>query len=291
MQVVRTESEIADAARGLSRKSLGGVLVPTMGALHEGHAALIRHAVAMARREGRPAGCVVSIFVNPTQFNDSSDFARYPRTLEDDLGVCRAAGASFVFAPPPEVVYPPGRSIPVPPLPGVATRPKLEDAHRQGHFAGVCQVVMRLFDLLHPDAAVFGEKDWQQLRVVHAMTRAAGRDIRIEPHATVREPDGLAMSSRNRFLSADERNRALAISRALREANAAPDPASAEDSLARVLRTAGIEPEYAVVRDAESLEPLGSDWRARPARALIAAMAGGTRLIDNAAWRPGGSGG
>jgi pantoate--beta-alanine ligase len=245
-----------------------------MGALHAGHAALIRAAAGMAG--GNP--CVVSIFVNPTQFNQASDFARYPRTLEADLAVCGAAGAAAVFAPAPEMVYPPGRAIEVPALPAVATEPGLEDAFRPGHFAGVCQVVKRLFELLRPEAAVFGEKDWQQLRVVSAMSEASGLGVRVVPHATQRDADGLAMSSRNRFLTATERAAALAIPRALAAAVAERAAGAAEGAMRAAL--SGLRVEYAAVRDAAALGPIGRG----PGRALIAAWSGATRLIDNAPW-------
>jgi pantoate--beta-alanine ligase len=252
----------------------GGVLIPTMGALHEGHEALIR--AGAARAGGRP--CVVSIFVNPTQFNQPSDYNRYPRTLESDLAACERAGATLVFAPIAEVMYPPGETVPVPVLPAVATCPGLEDRFRPGHFAGVCQVVARLFRLLRPDEAVFGEKDWQQLQVVTAMTASEGLGVYIVPYPTVREPDGLAMSSRNRFLSPEERRGALAISRALRAA--AGERGMVEERMAREFAGAPLRVEYAVVRDGATLGPV---VRGRPARALIAAWAGPTRLIDNAA--------
>ncbi|MFM9994761.1 MAG: pantoate--beta-alanine ligase [Phycisphaerales bacterium] len=285
MIVVTDAAGIERAALALSgAEALGGVLVPTMGALHDGHAALIHRAAELAGRDERGAGCVVSIFVNPAQFNDPADYERYPRTLDADLRLCEAAGASVVFAPPASVVYPPGMVVEQPLLPGVATTPGLEDAHRPGHFAGVCRVVLRLFRLLRPDAAVFGEKDWQQLQVVSAMTESLALPIRIEPHATIREADGLALSSRNRFLSADERRRAVALARALCEAAAAREPADAEDRMRRVLTRAGVEAEYAAVRDAATLDAPQAARRA--CRALIAVRLGGTRLIDNAPWVP-----
>ncbi|MCG3122645.1 MAG: Pantothenate synthetase [Phycisphaerales bacterium] len=285
---------LADNASLLAwRESAGpAVFVPTMGALHEGHAQLVRRGVALARASRlASAGCVVSIFVNPTQFNDPSDLARYPRTLEADLATCRAAGAAAVYAPSPADIYPPGQDIPVPPLPDVATRPALEDAHRPGHFAGVCQVVLRLFTLVRPAAAVFGEKDWQQLQVITAMTARERLGIEIIPEPTVREPDGLAMSSRNRFLSEHDRERALSLSRALKAAAAELSPAAAETAMRRVLDQAGVDTEYAVVRDAGTLLSVGRDTPAStgslspPAyRALIAARVGSVRLIDNAPW-------
>lgn len=252
------------------------VFVPTMGALHDGHASLIRHAADVYR-----GPVVVSIFVNPTQFNDPADFARYPKTLDADLEICRRSGATHVYAPTPLDVYPSDAPIAVPPLPRVATAPGLEDKLRPGHFAGVCQVVRRLFDLVRPAAALFGEKDWQQLQVLSAMTRESGLPIRIIPGPTIRESDGLAMSSRNRFLTAEERPRAASIARALREAATKPTPAAAEAHMHSVIEAAGLEVQYAVVRDAQYLEaPISG----RPRRALVAAKLGSVRLIDNAAW-------
>lgn len=248
--------------------------VPTMGALHEGHASLVRAAAAL----GRPV--VVTIFVNPTQFNDPADFARYPKTLDADANLCRAAGAACVLVPSVAEVYPEGWTAGIPALPDVATQPGLEDQARPGHFAGVCQVVRRLFEMTRPVAAVFGEKDWQQLRVVTAMVRDLHLGIEIVPSPTIREPDGLAMSSRNRFLTAAERPRAAAVHAALAAGQAASTPDAAEAAMARVLVGAGLAVEYAVVRDAETL----MRRRGTRHRALIAARLGAIRLIDNAAW-------
>lgn len=254
-----------------------------MGALHEGHASLVRQAVSLSDARGLPGGCVVSIFVNPTQFNEAADFARYPRTLEADLALCRAAGAAFVYAPDAAEVYPPSKPIPVPALPSVATRPGLEDASRPGHFAGVCQVVARLFELVRPVAAIFGEKDWQQLQVVTALVEQLRLPIDIIPGVTVREADGLAMSSRNRFLAPGERAHASVIARALTRAAACTTPEQAESLLAADILSDGTfaELEYAVVRDARTLE---SYTPGRPGRALVAARLGSIRLIDNAPW-------
>lgn len=258
----------------------GGVFVPTMGALHEGHAALVREA---ARLAGQSRRVIVSVFVNPTQFNDPADLRRYPRTLESDVALCAAAGASAVYAPRAEDIYPPGQTIDTPTLPEAATTPGLEDAHRPGHFAGVAQVVKRLFDLVQPGAAVFGEKDWQQLAVVRAMTSALGLPIEIVGHATVRESDGLAMSSRNRFLTPQERPRAAAVHRALRAAAGQAHPADAEQAMRRELAAGGLEVQYAVVRDAATLGPVSVG---RAGRSLIAAKLGSVRLIDNQPWGP-----
>lgn len=274
--------EVVTTGAGLAKFS-GGVFVPTMGALHDGHAALVRQ----ARRIAAPGeGVVVSIFVNPTQFGESEDFSRYPRTLDDDLENCRGCGADCVFVPSIGEVYPPGAGAGVERIPRVATEPLLEDAARPGHFAGVCQVVRRLFDLVRPSRAIFGEKDWQQLQVIRAMTEEDGREIEIVPGPTIREPDGLAMSSRNRFLSQEDRRRGLSLSRALIECRGAASPEEAEGVLRTVLGEAGIEPDYAVVRDARTLAPgSGREWDgSRPMRAVVAARVGPVRLLDNMAW-------
>ncbi len=276
VEVVHTRDELQNRV-----PARGCVFVPTMGALHAGHAALVEQGVREASRRGFRAGCVVSIFVNPTQFNEKADYDRYPRDVEKDAGLCAKAGAAIVFAPPAEAVYPPGEAIPVPALPEVARRPGLEDAFRPGHFAGVCQVVTRLFELVRPGAAVFGEKDWQQLQVVRAMAVRAFPSIDIVAGATVREGEGLAMSSRNAFLSREDRSRALAISRALRVAGDVATPVRAEEAMRAELARAGVSPEYAVVRDAETLR---APREGRAARALIAARVGKVRLIDNAPW-------
>ena len=277
MRVVTTKHELA-AALQTSRAS---VLVPTMGALHAGHASLIQQGAEIAERRSYDGGCVVTIFVNPTQFNDAADFQRYPKTLEADLAICAANGAACVVTPTPEMVYPPDESIPVPPLPEQATKPFLEDRLRPGHFEGVCQVVLRLFQLTKPKAAIFGEKDWQQLQVVRAMTREQGLSIEIIPGPTVREEGGLAMSSRNRFLTPDERIRAFAISRGLRAAGTESTPQDAERRLGAELASAGIAPDYAVVRDAETLL---APMPGRPVRAIVAGRVGTVRLLDNAPW-------
>lgn len=256
----------------------GGVLVPTMGALHEGHLALIR----LARHAAR-GPVVVSVFVNPTQFTEKSDFDRYPRDLDRDVALAESAGADIIFAPQIGEVYPPGRAASAPDLPGVATRPGLEDAGRPGHFAGVCQVVSRLFDLCRPTHAVFGEKDWQQLQVVRALVHMQARDVVLVPHPIVREPDGLAMSSRNVLLGPEARRAAVVLRRALLDAADARTPQGGEAKLRRALDQPGVETQYAVIRDAETLE----QWTpGRPGRALVCARVGGVRLLDNDAWSP-----
>lgn len=191
------------------RAKLGEIaFVPTMGALHAGHMSLVEIA-----RQHAPH-VAASIFVNPTQFGPREDFGKYPRSTEADLKKCEQAGVDFVFAPSTEEMYRPGLLdivIDLPSLTGV-----LEGAKRPGHFKGVCQVVAKLFNILEPNVACFGQKDYQQLRIISAMVEALDWPIRIVPCPTVREPDGLAMSSRNAYLSPDDRERALAVSRALR---------------------------------------------------------------------------
>jgi pantoate--beta-alanine ligase len=266
----------------------GCSLVPTMGALHEGHASLIRRAATGAR----PA--VATIFVNPTQFGPREDFSRYPRTLEADLRLAEAAGAAAVFVPDASAIYPNGidaarLEAASWPLPAAATEPRLEDASRPGHFAGVCQVVARLFDLCRPAEAHFGEKDFQQLRVITQMVeRSQGRwgSLRIAPGPTVREPDGLAMSSRNRYLSPERRDIALGVYRALQMAMSAQRPATAEALMRETLEQHGFEIDYCAVRDARTLMPVTG--LETPCRALIAARLPEVRLIDNMAmpvWR------
>jgi len=266
----------------------GCAFVPTMGALHEGHASLIRSAA----RGGRPV--VVSIFVNPTQFGPSEDFARYPRTLDADLVTCAAAGAAAVFVPSVETIYPRGidaarREASTLPLPAVATQPRLEDACRPGHFAGVVQVVTRLFELVQPAVAHFGEKDWQQLRVITDMVEMHPTHfdgLRIVPEPTVREDNGLAMSSRNRYLEPRQIEAARGLSRALQVACAAQHPGTAEALMHGTLEEHGLEAQYAVVRCAQSLLPV-QGFEA-PTRGLIAAKLGSIRLIDTMAlpvWR------
>ncbi|MEV0267154.1 pantoate--beta-alanine ligase [Hamadaea sp. NPDC050747] len=263
--VVTTRAELK-AARGRA----GGrvAVVMTMGALHDGHAALLREARKQADF------VIATIFVNPLQFGPNEDFQRYPRTLDADLEICRAEGVDLVFAPTPDVMYPDGDpAILIDPGP-LGT--ELEGAVRPGHFAGVLTVVCKLLHLTAADAAFFGEKDYQQLTLIKAMARTLDLDVEIIGVPTVREPDGLALSSRNRYLSADERTLALALSRALRAG------AQAALSGADVLAAAGAE---LTAVDADYLElrapDLGPAPRTGEARLLVAARVGTTRLIDN----------
>ncbi len=268
-------AETAADLRALVARLPGPVaLVPTMGALHEGHRALVR-----AARE-RAGGVVVSVFVNPTQFGSGEDLDRYPRTWDADLAALAGEGADVVFHPPVEEVYPPGAlGVTVDPGPLGAV---LEGAVRPGHFAGVLTVVAKLFGLARPDLAYFGEKDYQQLTLVRAMVRELALPVEVLGVPTVREDDGMALSSRNRYLAPEERTRAATLYRALR-AGADAGPRGGDAVLAaagEVLATAPeLVPDYLALTDPD----LGPAPAAGPARLLVAVRAGGTRLIDNTA--------
>jgi pantoate--beta-alanine ligase len=276
MKIVRTIAEIrAELApcRGTGAR-IG--LVPTMGALHEGHLSLIRRA---------RASCdvvVVSLFVNPTQFDEGSDLAAYPRDEARDAELAAAAGGDYLFAPAVEEVYPPGSATTVS-VEGLTA--SLEGAGRgAGHFAGVTTVVAKLLNMVGPDVAFFGQKDAQQALVVTQMVRDLNFPAEIEVCPTVREPDGLALSSRNVHLSDSERQRALALSRALadaagRVAGGERDPAVVIDAARRELDAAGLDPEYFALVHPDDLVPV--DDITGPVLALVAARVGATRLIDN----------
>jgi pantoate--beta-alanine ligase len=276
--VVHTVADLrrAVAAARAAGKTIG--LVPTMGALHAGHASLVE---TSARECGFT---VVTVFVNPTQFAPHEDFKKYPRTLEADVALVGGYGADLVFAPAEDEVYRPGHATDVE-VHGVAE--SLEGAFRPGHFRGVATIVLKLFQMAGADVAFFGRKDYQQLLVIRQMVRDFDVPVTICACETVRESDGLAMSSRNAYLKPDERRAALAISRALRRAAelvaaGERDMWKVRDVLQAVLAAEpGVRPQYAVVADAETLvEPVQID---RPCVALIAAFVGTTRLIDNVA--------
>ncbi len=269
MRVVRTRAEFAAVRAGLP----GPVgLVPTMGALHAGHLALLHAARAEC------AGVITTNFVNPMQFGPSEDLARYPRSLDTDLALSEQAGADVVWAPSVEDVYPHGTSqVTVQPGP---VGELLEGEVRPGHFAGVLTVVAKFLNLVRPDRAYFGEKDYQQLTLIRRMAEDLDFAVTIVGVPTVREPDGLALSSRNAYLSADERVRALALSRALFAGQArAADGAVAVLTIATgVLATEpAIAVDYLELRGAD----LGEIPAHGPARLLVAARVGSTHLIDN----------
>ncbi|MGN9801848.1 pantoate--beta-alanine ligase [Micromonospora sp. L32] len=275
-ELVHSRAELAKARDGL--KGTVGVVM-TMGALHPGHETLLR-----AARE-RADHVLVTIFVNPLQFGPNEDFDRYPRTLDADLEICRRAGADVVFAPAVSDMYPDGQ-------PAVRVNPgqlgeDLEGQSRPGFFHGVLTVVMKLLQLTRPDLAFFGEKDYQQLTLVRRMARDLDVPVEVVGVPTVREPDGLALSSRNRYLSPEQRRTALSLSAALRAgATAAEQGRDAGEVLAAAHRTfaavgADARLDYLVLTDPD-LEP---GPVAGPARLLVAAWVGDTRLIDNMAIR------
>jgi len=266
MIVAATRRELAPVRDAMAGRV--GVVM-TMGALHAGHAALLRAARAASDR------VLVTIFVNPLQFGPNEDFTRYPRTFEADLDVCRAEGVDAVFAPPREEVYRDGATVQVDPGPlgGI-----LEGAHRPGHFAGVLTVVLKLLNLTRPDASYFGEKDYQQLTLIRRMVADLDVPVEIAGVPTVREPDGLALSSRNRYLGPSDRAAALALSRALRAGAAAAGLGPEKVLAAARAELTGLATDYCELTD----PALGPVPPSGPARLLVAARVGGTRLIDNA---------
>ncbi len=274
----------ADAARAAGRRL---ALVPTMGALHAGHLALVE---AARRHVGAGGHVTVSVFVNPTQFAPGEDFEAYPRTLDADLDALAPHGVDAVFAPTAAAMYPFG----LPPYVTVSVRDlgaHLCGASRPGHFDGVTSVVSKLFLACRPHLAVFGEKDAQQLAIVRRMTDEMGFGIGVVGHPIVREPDGLALSSRNRYLSAEERAQALVLSRALRAAEAAValgerDARVVQATMEAQVATAPLARlDYAEVVDADTLQPVDvlADDGPSSGRYLVAvaAFVGATRLIDN----------
>ncbi|HET6997864.1 MAG TPA: pantoate--beta-alanine ligase [Solirubrobacterales bacterium] len=262
-------------------KTIG--LVPTMGYLHEGHLSLLRAARAECDL------VVMSLFVNPTQFGPGEDLDRYPRDEERDLRLASEAGVDLVYAPSIAEVYPDGFSTSVEVAGNLTEVLDGDPAHRgASHFRGVTTVVAKLFNSVGPDVAYFGQKDAQQAAVIRRMARDLDFPLRIEVLPTVREADGLALSSRNAYLDGEARERAVALSRALRAA----EDATREDSLRAGLEAArselaaaGIEPEYLEARDAELLEPV-AELNGRPVLVAVAARVGGARLIDNVLIQP-----
>ena len=265
-------TSVTRALRGTGRKI---ALIPTMGALHEGHRELIRH----AKRVPGAVVPVVSIFVNPLQFGPNEDLSRYPRPLEDDLAACREEGVELVFTPQVEHMYPPGSDTVV--NPG-ALGDELEGASRPGHFAGVLTVVAKLFHVVGPDVAMFGEKDYQQLVLVQRMVRDLNFPLAAVGVPTVREPDGVALSSRNVYLSAEDRARARLLSRAL-AAGAGVSARGREAVVEHAREVLAADPDV----DVDYLELRAPDLGPAPddgdARLLVAARVGTTRLIDNCA--------
>jgi pantoate--beta-alanine ligase len=274
MRVARSIAEFAEARAELEGQRI--VYVPTMGALHAGHRSLIAHARSLGQR------VVVSIFVNPLQFGPDEDYARYPRPLEDDLDVCRADLVDIVLAPSVTDLYPAGRQVTVS---AGAMGSVLEGASRPGHFDGVLTVMMKLFNIVRPEVAIFGQKDAQQLACIQRMVIDLNLPVEVVGAPTVRDPDGLAMSSRNIFLSPAERALALTLPASLRQASReetmAEARAAANAVLAETESELAFELDYATVVNPLTFAEVGDDY-VGPALFVVAAKVGRTRLIDNA---------
>ena len=276
MITLRTVADVRAAVSKARRDGASIGLVPTMGAFHEGHLSLMRRAREQCDR------VVVSLFVNPTQFNEQADLDRYPRDERRDAALAAEAGVDFLFAPPTEQIYPPGFTTTVS-ITGVTE--SLEGAVRgRGHFDGVATVVTKLFNIVSPDVAYFGQKDAQQVAVIRQLVRDLDMPVRIEACPTVREPDGLALSSRNARLSGTQRERATALHRALAAARESVatgerDAAAVRATAIAALASSGIEPEYFELVSADTLVPVRRIEG--EVLALVAARVGATRLIDN----------
>ena len=282
MQIVTTAADLQQAALQLRAEGRRIGFVPTMGNLHEGHLSLIR----IARQ--RADIVIVSVFVNPTQFGPNEDFAAYPRTFEADRALCEQEGVDLLFFPSVAEMYPDGASVS---LVETALSRTLCGASRPGHFDGVCTVVAKLFNLALPHLAVFGEKDAQQLRVIRRMVRDLRFPVEIVPGPTCREPDGLARSSRNQYLTPAQRPQAAVLRRALDEAerlfaNGERDPALLTAAMRAVLaRAPDARIDYVSIVDDETLQPLSGPIL-RPALVALAVWIGQPRLIDNTLLRP-----
>lgn len=276
MEIIETPAAMQRWSEAARMRGATIAFVPTMGFLHEGHLTLMR--------EGRKRASLLasSLFVNPTQFGPNEDFSRYPRNFERDCEMMREVPVDVLFAPAPEAMYPAGSQTWVE---ATEITQGLCGAHRPGHFRGVTTVVAKLFNIVKPHVALFGEKDFQQLRTIQRMVCDLNFDLEIVPVPTVRERDGLAMSSRNAYLSPAERERALALSRALEAAcrclaEGARSAAQLACAARYVLeRTPGVEIEYVEAVDSETLKPI--ERIERPVVVAIAARVGATRLIDN----------
>lgn len=282
MKIIDTVAALQLAVTEAKQQELSVGLVPTMGALHEGHASLIRQCVAENQLT------VVSVFVNPTQFNDPKDLQHYPRTFEADAQLIASLGGDIVFAPSVEEIYPQEdkRVFSYPPIDTV-----MEGARRPGHFNGVCQIVSKLFDMVTPDKAYFGEKDFQQIAVVRAMMRDLGYKFQLVPCPIVRETSGLALSSRNALMSEDERVLATNIYRTLRESvvfSQAHTVAETQQFVVNQLNALeGLEVEYYEIVNGETLQTVTSWEDAAQIQGCITVFCGArpVRLIDNISYR------
>lgn len=286
MEIWKTIQECRDGRRRWADETIA--LVPTMGALHEGHLALTQMAIKHADR------LVVSIFVNPLQFSPSEDFSKYPRTLVEDIRKCQEIGADAVFIPDVNEIYPEGQRNLTSVLPPSGLTDKLCGLSRPGHFTGVATVVMKFFNIVQPDVAVFGEKDAQQLAVIRKMVRDLNMPVEVLAHPTVRDAAGMALSSRNRYLETpEEKNAALVLSLTLKrirskaESAVAPYPSARqvlEETLQEVLTELQVSPElftldYLQAVDRNTFQPV--DTLGPNAKVLMAARVGAVRLIDN----------
>ena len=279
MNIYKSIEDLQAFVEAERAKGLRIAFVPTMGALHAGHLSLVRRALSECDR------CIVSVFVNPTQFNDPRDLETYPRTLEADSELLASVGASALFAPEVSTIYPEEdtRTFEV-----GAVAEVMEGRYRPGHFNGVMQVVSRLFDIVRPDCAYFGEKDFQQIAVIRAMVRLIGSPVEIIACPIVREADGLALSSRNVRLSAEERREAPQIYRILSESRSWAKDMSPQQVIKRVTEQINAVPplrvEYFEIVDTDSLQPIAS-WSDSPApHGCITVFCGEVRLIDNIAY-------
>lgn len=282
VRIIRSKLELRDALSETRQQGGSIALVPTMGALHAGHLSLLRAARAECDL------VVMSLFVNPAQFGPNQDLERYPRDEQRDARLASSVGVDIIYAPPVEEVYPPGFSTTV--AVERLTEVLCGDPARRGpdHFRAVTTVVAKLFNTVQPDLAYFGQKDAQQALVIRRMVRDLDYPVKVAVLPTVREPDGLAMSSRNQYLDAENRARAIAIPRALRAAEEAARTKNLGAALGAAraeLAAAGIEPEYLEARDAEDLYPV-TEVNGRPILIAIAARLGGARLIDNVLIKP-----
>lgn len=278
MKVFKSIVELQNELFGVRKQGKSVGLVPTMGALHEGHASLVKRSVS------ENDVTVVSVFLNPTQFNDKKDLERYPRTLDADCDLLGSCGADYVFAPSVQEMYPveDTRSFEFPPVSTV-----MEGAHRPGHFNGVCQVVSRLFYIVRPDRAYFGEKDWQQIAVVKALVRHLGLKVKIVECPTVREADGLAKSSRNTLLKPEERAIAPKIYQALSESREYAKSHTLVEThdkvVADINSVDGLEVEYFAIVDGDTLQDVASWDDSKYVVGCITVYCGNTpiRLIDH----------
>lgn len=271
MKIFREPNKLQKWAKGRSKAGAKIALVPTMGYLHEGHLSLIAEA-----KKRKADEIIVSVFVNPVQFGPNEDFAKYPRDEKSDLAKCRAAGATAVFFPTPENMYLKDHSVYID---EELLSKGLCGARRPGHFRGVCTVVAKLFNLAHPDFAVFGKKDYQQAQVIKRMVRDLNFDLDIVVAPIVREKSGLAMSSRNTYLSDEERVRSLALSRLLKSVEPGKSVKTEKARITKALEKEGLKVDYVEFVDGETLEDVKKT--AKGVCVLLAVYNGKTRLIDN----------